>query len=458
MGTQIVGKTLSASTRAMLALAFAASPAFLLSGCGTSAVPFGKPPTTASKSGAQGTVTGGQQPITDATIQLYTTGSGGYGSAASTFGSSAQTDSSGDFSLSPPACPGNNPDVFLVATGGMPTGYTTNANLIMMTGLGPCSGLASISRVQVNELTTIATVWALSGFMTGPTNIGAPTTNTTGLNNAFAAINEVVNIQTGALSGPSLPSGATLPTDEIDALGNILQNCVNSTGGSASDTTDGHTNGTTCGKLFYLANPSGTAPTDTVTAMLNIAQHPSLNLAYLNDLQSSTPAFSPALNVNSPPTDWTIAINYTGGGLKNPQSIAVDGSGNVWVTNPSGDSVTELSSTGAVLSGSSGYTTGGSLSAPYGIAIDQNGDAWVTSSGNNTLFEIAPAGASYHSFTLNGLDTPKGIAVDGADNIWVVNNGSSTLSGFTNAGAALTNSPYSGGGLSTPTSIAVNSK
>jgi hypothetical protein len=307
----------------------------------------------------------------------------------------------------------------------------------------------------MNELTTVATVWSLSGFMTGPVNIGAPTTNTNGLTNAFVAINKVVNINTGLASGPALPTGATLPSTEINALGNILQNCINSAGGSASDTTDGHTNGTPCGKLFYLTTTSS-APTDTITAALNIAQHPSANVAHLNDVQASSPAFSPALNVNAPPTDWTIAINYTGGGLQNPQSIAVDASGNVWVTNPSGNGVTELSNTGAAVTGSTGYTAGTSLSTPHGIAVDQNGYIWITNSGNNTITKIASGLGAYSTYSNNGLDIPEGIAVDGANNIWVVNNGTSSLSGFTNAGSALPNSPYSGGGLSAPISIAID--
>lgn len=463
MGTKIGSNNRIASSRLTRVFACAASAVLLLSGCGTTTVAFSKLPTTASPSTAQGNVFGGQQPIASATVQEYTVGTTGYGSAASPFGSAVTTNSNGVFDLPYPDCTvaGNSTDMFVVITGGMPTGAgsgITNNNLTLMVGLGPCSGVASISHLRINELTTIATVWSLSGFMTGPTNIGAPSTNTTGLANAFAAINEVVNIQTGVLSGPSLPSGATLPTNEINALGNILQNCANSAGGSASDSSDGHTTGTTCGKLFYLANP-GTAPTDTVTAMLNIAQHPSLNLAYLNDLQSPTPAFSPALSVNSPPTDWTIAINYTGGGLNNPQNLAVDASGNVWVTNPTGNSVTELSSTGTAISPSGGYTAGGTLNAPYGIAIDQNGYPWVTNSGNNTITQLTLAGASKGTYGDSSLlDIPEGIAVDGADNIWVVNNGNNTLMSFSNPGVPLTTTPYSGGGLSSPASIAVNPK
>ena len=50
---------------------------------------------------------------------------------------------------------------------------------------------------------------------------------------------------------------------------------------------------------------------------------------------------------------------YTGGGLNGPiQGIAFDSSGNAWVADYSGNSVTELSSTGVFLSGANeGYTS-----------------------------------------------------------------------------------------------------
>ena len=60
---------------------------------------------------------------------------------------------------------------------------------------------------------------------------------------------------------------------------------------------------------------------------------------------------------------------FTGSGLNNPIGIAVDGSGNAWVTNQNSNTVTEISSAGAFLSGSNGFT-GGGLNDPFGIAID----------------------------------------------------------------------------------------
>jgi streptogramin lyase len=83
----------------------------------------------------------------------------------------------------------------------------------------------------------------------------------------------------------------------------------------------------------------------------------------------------------------------TGGGILRPQGIAVDGAGTVWVANYQGNSLSELggaSSTapGTFLSPSSGFGADASLLDPYGLAIDASGNLWLTNSGKNTLTEF----------------------------------------------------------------------
>jgi streptogramin lyase len=292
--------------------------------------------------------------------------------------------------------------------------------------------------------------------MSGIANIGTSPTNAAGLANAFAAIDELVNIANGTLPGPALPTGATLPQAKINTLGDILAQCINSSGGAA---VGGVSDGSNCGNLFALApNAAGTTyPTDTITAVMNIAQSPGRNVANLNTLRSASPVFQPALNVNSPPSDWTIAITYTGGGLNSPTSIATDAAGAVWVTNRGNSSVTKLDPSGSPDSGSNGFTAGG-FNAPSAIAIDLSGNAWVASPGNNSVTRLNSAGTSGTVFTGNGLHTPASIAVDGSGTIWVANTGANTVSAFTNSGTALAGSPYSGAGASAPVSVAVTPK
>jgi hypothetical protein len=404
----------------------------------------------------QGVVMGGQQPVGGVTVQLYQAGTSGYGSAATALGPPVQTTAAGNFNLPSYTCAAGS-EVYLVGTGGQPIAATmslpavTNNNLAMMVGLGVCGGSGLSGFINVNELTTVATVWALAPFMTGTANIGSSATNTTGLANAFAAINELVTTANGKTPGPTLPTGATFSTTEMNTLADILEQCINSGGGVEGD-------GSNCGNLFALSpNAAGKYPTDTITAAMNIAQQPGQNVAALNQLRSASPVFQPALDVNSPPSAWTIAITYTGGGLSTPSSIATDANGAVWVTNKGNASVTELSNAGVAVSGTNGFTAGG-FNAPAAIAIDGSGNAWVANHGNNSITELSSMGTSGTVYTGNGLNAPGSIAIDGSGNVWVGNTGASTVSAFTSSGGVLGESPFSGAGTTTPGSVAVTPK
>ena len=442
----------------MLLLTSSVAAAMILTGCGASVLsPAGTAitaPATVAAKPLQGMVMGGQQPVANVTLQLYQAGTAGYGSAATPLGATATTNAGGNFNLPSYTCTAGS-QVYLVGTGGQPIAATmsmpavTNNNLALMVGLGTCGGTYLNNFINVNELTTVATVWALSPFMTGIANIGTSSTNTAGLADAFAAINELVTTANGTQPGPTLPAGATLPTTEINTLADILEQCINSGGGVAGD-------GSNCGNLFNLApNAAGTVyPTDTIAAALNMAQSPGRNVANLNKLRSASPVFQPALDVNSPPNAWTIAITYTGGGLSAPSSIATDAGGNVWVTNAGNASVTKLDNTGAVVINS----TAGGFSSPSAIAIDASGNAWVANAGNNTVTRLNSAGTSGAVYSANGLNAPKSIAIDGSGDVWVANGGSNQVSGFSASGSALSGSPYPGAGATTPVSVAVTPK
>ena len=433
--------------------------ALTLTGCGVTSATLVAPivPVTAA-AGAQGIFMGGQQPVGNINIQVYAINTSAYGGASTPLltPGATRTTASGNFNLPSFTCPSVSSQLYIVGTGGQPITNVTNNNLALMAALGPCSNVGA-NFIDVNELTTVATVYAFSGFMTGISNVGAPASNSTGVANAAATVNKLVNTSNGQLATPGgagpvvLPANATIPVTLLNTLGDIMEQCVNSSGGSASDTTDGLTNGTGCGKLFYLTpNSLGAYPTDTITAMLNLAQHPTVNVAKLNDLRSASPAFVPSLSVNSPPPAWTIGISYTGG-LNAPSALAVDTAGSVWIANKAGNSVVKLAPTGAVTS-----TLTNTLSAPAGIAIDNTGSAWVTNSAANTVSKINSAGTSATAYT-SGLSTPVGIAVDSTNQIWVTNTGNNTVSAFTNAGVAVA-PPFSGGGLSGPVSVATSAK
>jgi len=97
-------------------------------------------------------------------------------------------------------------------------------------------------------------------------------------------------------------------------------------------------------------------------------------------------------------TGAVISAGYTNGGIYHPQGIAVDGTGSVWVANYRGGSLTKLAGANAAtpgtgLSPSTGYGTDASLIEPYGLAIDASGDVWVSDYGMNTIVEFVGVAA-----------------------------------------------------------------
>ena len=417
-----------------------------LAGCSTSVVgtssPVNRPATT-----MRGVIHGGQQPVAGAAVQLYVANAtGGYGSSSSPLlASPVLTSSSGNFTINGPInCPSPNSLAYIVATGGNPGLGSNNANLALMAALGTCTNLNAQTNIQINELTTIASVYALAPFMSSFSAVGSSTANFQGLTNAFAIVNNLVDIGTGALSGPTLPPNAVLPTTELNTLADIIAACVNSGGGVAND-------GSTCGSLFQLTTPTGgPAPVDTIGASLNIARYPARNVTALVALNPPASPFQPTL---SSATDFTVSIKYKSGGFSAPSASAVDASGNLWVTNAN-NSVSVLNPAGSPVTGSP--FTGGGLSAPSAIAIDVSGNAWITDSASSKLSVFNLAGAGFQT-AATGLAAPSSLAIDGQGTVWVTNSGNNTVTAVTTSGTTVSSSnSYATGGINAPAAVAIN--
>ncbi len=81
----------------------------------------------------------------------------------------------------------------------------------------------------------------------------------------------------------------------------------------------------------------------------------------------------------------------TGGGVDHPDAVAIDGAGRVWVGNLHTATVSEFAgynsaTPGTPLSPAAGLGTDANLGAPFALAVDQSGNLWVTNSnGANTV-------------------------------------------------------------------------
>ena len=185
-----------------------------------------------------------------------------------------------------------------------------------------------------------------------------------------------------------------------------------------------------------VGRDDGDVATDTATAAINIAHNPGAGVAALYGMGSANSTFSPVLT--SAPSSFEVILVFTGGGLFESSAITIDGSGNAWVTSLVKNSVTELSSSGSVLSGTAGYT-GGGLNTPTSVAIDPSGDAWVANYGGNSVTKLSSSGSPLsgsNGFNGGGMVAPFSIAIDGSGNAWVVG-APGALIELSNSGAIL---------------------
>ena len=384
----------------------------LMSGCSANFLPSAVQPHETPIGNIQGSVHGGQAPVTGAHIYLYAAGTGGYGTGATSLIRSTApnafedgngnyyvvTDGNGNFAVGGDYGCTEGTQVYMVAVGGNPGitggGTVNNTAIVQMAGLGQCPAAGNLAAqvpfLVINEVTTVAFAYAMGGFGSNAFNISSNAANSaasaTAIANAMANAGNIVNVQYG--QAPATANGNTNsvnPQKKIYALANILATCVNTSSSSSSQ----------CANLFNAAKTStGVTATDESNAIFNIVHNPantSGNTTHVNaiwNLTPTTPVFSPTLG--AVPTDWTMPVIYNG-----------------LVSQPGTNLQNQI------------------ISGPYNMAFDANGNAWIGDRVKGVV-EVGPQGASH---TYNpGFGMAKGVAVSPADGtIWVSDYGSSIV-------------------------------
>jgi hypothetical protein len=163
----------------------------------------------------------------------------------------------------------------------------------------------------------------------------------------------------------------------------------------------------------------------------------------------------------------STSAGYTAGGLNAPYQLAFDSLGHVWVVNNVGSSLSEFSSTGTAITSSTGDVGGGISNDPVSLAIDASGNIWITDSITlGALSEFYATGTSagtpesgMNGYTAGGLNDPWGLAIDLSGNVWVADSGTGAnrISLFSAAGSPISSATgYTGGGLNIPESLAID--
>jgi len=247
--------------------------------------------------------------------------------------------------------------------------------------------------------------------------------------NSLAAtftLNNIASV-TFALGSSSVLVGSAAGTGTVELIGNGPWTAVSNAPwlqlapGSASGV------GNAAIQFTYNANPNPAAQ----TGMLAIA---GLTFMVTQAGASYVPVSAVTTLVSS--------------GLNNPQGVAVDGQGNVYIADTPNNVIKEWSpGTQQTVVLCSGFNN------PVAVAVDRYANVYIADSGNNAIEECSATNQQLTTL-VSGLRNPSGVAVDGQGNVYFSDTGNNAIDEWNATSQQMTVLVNSG--LSGPTGVAVD--
>jgi sugar lactone lactonase YvrE len=326
------------------------------------------------------------------------------------------------------------------AEASVPVQLAGNATSVQFptTAVGSISASQTVS-LQLNTAVTITSITAVKsqggkleyqvGQFTGCTGSGSPCTVPITFQPAYAG-NRSVSLQV-------VTSAGTVDF-ALNGIGTAPQ--VALTPGTMTTATANGTSG-------FTLTPKGVA----VDSVGNV---------YIADAANSIIWKLPAGSQTITAVAGNGTSGYSGDGgaatsatLGNPNGVAVDGAGNLYIADTYNQRIREVAAGSGIIStvagnGTPGYTgdgaaaTSATLNQPTGVAVDSAGDLYIADFLNNAIREVAAGTATISTIAGNGTPSysgdggqatsatlwgPTGVAVDGNGNLYIVDFGNNRI-------------------------------
>jgi sugar lactone lactonase YvrE len=118
---------------------------------------------------------------------------------------------------------------------------------------------------------------------------------------------------------------------------------------------------------------------------------------------------------------WQSAVPSSN--LSYPYRVAVDASGNVYISDTQGNQILKETLANGVFTESVVVSTG--LATPYGVAVDGSGNVYIADNGHNRVVKETPSGNSYTQTVIStsALSYPTGVAADASGDLYIADTG-----------------------------------
>jgi sugar lactone lactonase YvrE len=128
--------------------------------------------------------------------------------------------------------------------------------------------------------------------------------------------------------------------------------------------------------------------------------------------------------------EWTVAdntISTLGSGFFQPEGVAVDAAGNVYVADTQNEAIEKWTAA----SNSMTTVVSSGLHSPEGVAVDKAGNLYIADTGSSTIKEWMATDHTLLTLISSGLNSPEGVAVDGAGNVYIADTGNVQIEKWT---------------------------